>query len=214
MAKKSARRPGPVASAAGRPPRARNELRIIGGKWRGRRIRFAPVPDLRPSPDRVRETLFNWLRDAVPGSRCLDLFAGSGALGIEALSRGAVHVTFVERDPEAVRHLRDSLTTLGAGAQGAVQRDDALRFLQGPAASYHVVFLDPPFASDLIAEACALLEARGWLAPDATIYIERPAREPLPALPGGWQVVRSKRAGEVGYHLARRETGVARRDAP
>ncbi len=212
MAKKSGRATPATGRRGASAPRTRNELRIIGGSWRGRRIRFAPLPDLRPSPDRVRETLFNWLREAIAGSRCLDLFAGSGALGLEALSRGAASATFVERDPQAVRALESNLGLLQAsGAQ--VHRDDALRYLRGPASPCDVVFLDPPFASEILAEVCGLLETRGWLSPSAFIYMERPAREPLPDLPGAWNLVRSKRAGEVGYHLARRGAA-AERDPP
>ncbi len=212
MAKKSSRPARPAGRRGATAPRTRNELRIIGGSWRGRRIRFAPVPELRPSPDRVRETLFNWLREAIPGSRCLDLFAGSGALGLEALSRGAAEAIFVERDPQAVRVLESNLGLLQAsGAQ--VHRDDALRYLRGPASPCDVVFLDPPFVSDFLPEVCGLLESRGWLAPAALIYMERPAREPVADLPAAWSLLRSKRAGEVGYHLARRDAG-AGRDPP
>ena len=212
--KRTARRAGAPSAAGNRLRRPRNELRIIGGKWRGRRIRFAPVEGLRPSPDRVRETLFNWLREAVPGSRCLDLFAGSGALGLEALSRGANRAVFIERDPQAVRELQANLEMLDAAAAD-VRREDALRFLHGPASSFDVVFLDPPFASNYLAEVCRLLDARGWLAPGAHIYIERPAREALDDLPKGWTVLRSKRAGEVGYHLAQRDTAASvQRESP
>jgi 16S rRNA (guanine966-N2)-methyltransferase len=202
MAKKFASRAERQRGARARPARARNELRIIGGAWRGRRIRFAPTEGLRPSPDRVRETLFNWLRTEVIGSRCLDLFAGSGALGIEALSRGAAATVFVDRDPTAVRTLAANLALLGA-TTGEVLRADALQFLRGPVRSFDIVFLDPPFASGGIPEVCALLAADGWLAPGAHIYIEQSAREPLDGLPAGWTLVRSRRAGEVGYHLAR-----------
>jgi 16S rRNA (guanine966-N2)-methyltransferase len=203
MAKKFARRAARQRGTRARPARARNELRIIGGAWRGRRIRFAPIEGLRPSPDRVRETLFNWLRDEVVGSRCLDLFAGSGALGVEALSRGASETVFVEREPTAVRELEANLALLGATA-GKVVQADALQFLRGPPRSFDIVFLDPPFASGRVPEVCALLASGGWLAPGALIYIEQSAREALDGLPAGWTLVRSKRAGEVGYHLVRR----------
>lgn len=202
MDKKFAPRPRPQRAVGMSTGRARNELRIIGGAWRGRRIRFAPVAALRPSPDRVRETLFNWLREEVPGSRCLDLFAGSGALGIEALSRGAAHTLFVDCDSAVVRELRANLTLLGA-QNAELLREDALRFLQGTPRKFDIVFLDPPFASGCLPEVCRLLDGRGWLAPGAYIYLEQSAREPLDGLPEGWALLRSKRAGEVGYHLAR-----------
>lgn len=202
MARKFAYGAGSSRGASARPARARNELRIIGGAWRGRRFRFAPLEGLRPSPDRVRETLFNWLRDQIVGSRCLDLFAGSGALGIEALSRGAAQVVFVDRESAAVRELKANLALLGA-TNGEAMRADALQFLRGAPRTFDIVFLDPPFASRCLPEVCALLEAGGWLTPGAHIYIEQPAREPLDGLPAGWTLVRSKRAGEVGYHLAR-----------
>jgi len=176
-------------------------LRIIGGAWRGRKFRFPPGDALRPTPDRVRETLFNWLMGRVQGARVLDLFAGSGALGIEALSRGAAHVTFVESDPLVVRSLESVLATLGA-RHAEVQCTDALRFLARPARPIDLVFLDPPFDSDLATRAAAALEAGGWLADGALVYLELPARAALPALPATWRLIKSGRAGDVGYHLA------------
>ncbi|HEX7114386.1 MAG TPA: 16S rRNA (guanine(966)-N(2))-methyltransferase RsmD [Steroidobacter sp.] len=178
-----------------------NRLRIIGGRWRGRRISFPPVPAIRPSPDRVRETLFNWLQPCMPGSRCLDLFAGSGALGFEALSRGAQQVTFVEREPAIGRHLKQTLGQLGA-TNAEVVIEDARRFLERRPQLFDIVFLDPPFDSDLLDEVLSQL-ARGWLAPNAHVYIECPAERGLPELPPGWLVHRSKQAGQVGYHLVR-----------
>jgi 16S rRNA (guanine966-N2)-methyltransferase len=181
-----------------------NRLRIIGGRWRGRKIAFPPLAAIRPSPDRVRETLFNWLQAHVAGARCLDLFAGSGALGIEALSRGAAHVTFVDLAPQVGRHLTQTLQQLGCDTasfdMARVVVADALRFLKGTPQPFDIVFLDPPFASDLLAQVCAEL-ARGWLAPTGYVYVESPAAAGLPALPPGWNVHRTKRAGQVGYHL-------------
>jgi 16S rRNA (guanine966-N2)-methyltransferase len=185
--------------AARRAGRAR-VLRIIGGTWRGRKLRFPAGADIRPTPDRVRETLFNWLGAAVRGARCLDLFAGSGALGLEALSRGAAQVTFVERDAAAVQALRLLLREWQAG-DARVVHADALRYLAGEARPFDLVFLDPPFASPLLGGAAALLESRGWLKAGARIYVECPARAGLPRLPETWQPLRAKRAGEVGYHL-------------
>ena len=191
-----------------RAARAR-ELRIIGGAWRGRRFRFPASVDIRPTPDRVRETLFNWLASRVSGARCLDLFAGSGALGLEALSRGAAEVVFVERDGSAARDLGGRLAEWGASGARVEQRD-ALQFLRGTPQPFDIVFLDPPFAAarngpaDLLQCTADLLESRQWLAHGALIYIECAAREGLPALPGPWTLVKGKRAGEVGYHLAAR----------
>lgn len=189
-----------TASPAGRLP---NRLRVIGGRWRGTRITFPPVDAIRPSPDRVRETLFNWLQHDIAGARCLDLFAGSGALGIEALSRGAAHVTFVDREPSIGRHLTQALARLGA-ANATVVVDDALRFLRRapPDGPFDIVFLDPPYASGLLPATCEQLDQR-WLAPGAYVYLESPADQPLPPLPPGWSVHRTKRAGQVGYHLLR-----------
>lgn len=189
-----------VRAPARRGSRAR-VLRIIGGTWRGRRLRFPAAADIRPTPDRVRETLFNWLGARTAGARCLDLFAGSGALGLEALSRGAAHVAFIERDPAAARELRARLKEWQA--QGArVERRDALEFLRGAPEPFDIVFLDPPFASDLLGEAARLL-AGGWLRPGALVYVECAARAGLPPLPEGFEVLKAKRAGEVGYHLFR-----------
>lgn len=171
-------------------------------------MRFPAQAEIRPTPDRVRETLFNWLAPRVPGSHCLDLFAGSGALGLEALSRGAAHVTFIERDAVAVRELRARLTEWRAtGAH--VEQADALRFLgsgaQPPGRAFDLVFLDPPFtAGGLLADSCRLLEERHWLGAQALIYVEAAARDGLPPLPAGWSVTRAKQAGAVGYHLITR----------
>jgi 16S rRNA (guanine966-N2)-methyltransferase len=180
-----------------------NTLRIIGGEWRGRRIRFPGKGGIRPTPDRVRETLFNWLMAKAPGSRCLDLFAGSGALGLEALSRGAAHATFVERERENAAALAETAARLAPGRASVIEAD-ALAWLAGPPTAFDVVFLDPPFAAGVLDESMRLLESRGWLAKDAYVYIEMPAREGPPRLPAAWRMHRTGRAGAVGYHLARR----------
>jgi 16S rRNA (guanine966-N2)-methyltransferase len=180
---------------------APNRLRIVGGRWRGMRIDFPALDAIRPSPDRVRETLFNWLQTRVLGTRCLDLFAGSGALGIEALSRGAAEVTFVDREPQIGRHLTQTLQRLGATG-ATVQAEDAARFLARLPQPFDLVFLDPPFASNLLQQAFTKLP-QGWLADDALVYVECPSDTPLPPLPRGWSVHRSKQAGQVGYHLLR-----------
>jgi 16S rRNA (guanine966-N2)-methyltransferase len=184
-----------------------NTLRIIGGEWRGRRIRLPGRGGIRPTPDRVRETLFNWLMAKVPGSRCLDLFAGSGALGLEALSRGAAHATFVESDRGSAASLRETAALLAPGRATVVQAE-AIAWLATAPRLFDVAFLDPPFADSLLAQAMRLLDSRGWLADDAFVYLESPARAGSPALPPGWILHRSSRAGAVGYHLARRSAEV------
>jgi 16S rRNA (guanine966-N2)-methyltransferase len=181
-----------------------DSLRIIGGEWRGRRIRFPGTGGIRPTPDRVRETLFNWLTAVVPGSRCLDLFAGSGALGLEALSRGARAATFVEQNRENAARLRETLELLAPG-RGTVVQAEAVAWLKGPPTAHDIAFLDPPFGDDLLMAALRGLDAGGWLLPDAFVYLEQPARHGEPALPEGWILHRTGRAGAVGYHLARRE---------
>lgn len=179
---------------------ADNQLRIIGGRWRGRRVAFPDAQGLRPTPDRVRETLFNWLAPRIAGARCLDLFAGSGALGFEALSRGAAEVVFVERQRAVARVLQANLARLGAVADGRVVAGDALAYLAGPARAFDVVFLDPPFGLGLLTPTCAQLDARGWFAADARVYVE--SELPAPELPPAWTLLRDKRAGQVCYRLA------------
>lgn len=186
----------------------RNELRIIGGRWRGRRLHFPPVEGIRPTPDRVRETLFNWLQHDISGTRCLDLFAGSGALGFEALSRGASHVVFVERERAVVKYLRETLETLGA-TNATVQLQDAQRFLTESATPFDIVFLDPPFSENPLPKICAELESRGWLAASALIYIESPSESGTPSFPANWTLLKNQRAGAVSYHLIRRSQTTA-----
>ena len=196
----SAGKSGTRSTAPARRASQARVLRIIGGSWRGRKLRFPAAALIRPTPDRVRETLFNWLGTAPLGARCLDLFAGSGALGLEALSRGAAHVTFVEMNDAAARALRARLVEWQA-TDARVERGDALRYLAGAAQPYDIVFLDPPFASRLLARAAALLEERHWLADGARIYVECAARQGMPPVPGSWRPLKAKQAGEVGYHL-------------
>lgn len=212
-----------------RPSDRQRELRIIAGQWRGRRWRFPEGPDIRPTPDRVRETLFNWLAPYIRGARVLDLFAGSGALGLEALSRGAAHATCVDADAKAVAALRERCTEWSAASREAgapvggaeFHRADALAFLATPArrsapggsssdvdaaVPFDIVFLDPPFGANLWGEAAARLESGGWLAPEAFVYVEAPAGALPPGLPAAWHPWRDGKAGEVGYHLLRRGT--------
>jgi 16S rRNA (guanine966-N2)-methyltransferase len=179
-------------------------LRIIGGEWRARKIHFPPVASIRPTPDRVRETVFNWLQSDIAGSRCLDLFAGSGALGLEALSRGASRVVFVDVDPDVTRHIARTLEVLKC-ERGEVVSSDAARYLGGPPEPFDIVFLDPPYATRALAETCHRIDAGDWLRRGGLAYLEDVAAAGPPDTPPGWTLLRSKRAGEVGYHLARRE---------
>jgi 16S rRNA (guanine966-N2)-methyltransferase len=185
--------------------RASNELRIIAGRWRGRRIRFPNLDGLRPTGDRVRETLFNWLQPYLPGARCLDLFAGSGALGLEALSRGAQSVLMVDHSRIATQAIQDSLIQLEVASGSApVVNADALQFLQGPAERFDIGFLDPPFRSAIINTCCSQLEEGGWLAASAFDYVEQDRSKPLPNLPPGWELYRNGRTAQVAFCLARR----------
>ncbi len=178
----------------------RNSVRIIGGTWRSRVIRFPDASGLRPSPDRVRETLFNWLGQDLTGLACLDLFAGSGALGFEAASRGASSVVMLETAPEAAAALRANASLLDAKSW-RLAAGDALEFLRSHRAGlFDVVFVDPPFASGLIERVLPLLP--GLLAPGARVYVE--SGEDL-AVSEGWQVLRQGRAGVVRYHLLQKE---------
>lgn len=179
------------------------ELRIIAGRWRHRRLTFPAVQGLRPTPDRVRETLFNWLRPRIEGARCLDLFAGSGALGIEALSRGAAWVVMLEGHPRVAAHLRGQLQALGVTeAEAQLIDGDALAYLRGPAQSFDIVFVDPPFHGDLLDATCRLLDRGPWLALDARVYLEMAWTPALPTLPPRWRLLHHRRAGDVGYALA------------
>lgn len=184
--------------------RPRNTLRIIGGNWRRRRVCFPNVPGLRPTSDRIRETVFNWLQPYLPGARCLDLFAGSGAMGLEALSRGAGSALFVERNPAAAASIRTALKQLGA-VGGEVLQADALRLLEQPGGSYDIVFIDPPFGTDIISTCCELLEQHQWLKPGALIYLEQERGKPIPTTPDNWSLHRQAKAGQAAYYLMRRQ---------
>ena len=172
-----------------------NEVRIVGGEWRSRRIRFAPRADLRPTPDRVRETLFNWLGQDLTGLACLDLFAGSGALGFEAASRGAKRVVMVERDRAACDALQQNREALGASAVEVVRRD-ALEFVRADRGCYDVIFLDPPFSASYGELVAPLLPPR--LNPKGCVYYESGSHHVWPA---GWTVLRESRAGQVVFQL-------------
>lgn len=180
-----------------------NKLRIIGGDWRSRCITFADVPGLRPTPARVRETLFNWLRNDITGSRCLDLYAGSGALGFEAASRGAKSVIQVENNALACRALKENAIKLAA-CQIMIVHMDAFRYLASDAEPFEVVFIDPPFAKALAVQTCQWLEDKCWLSKHAKMYVEAESTLKLESMPPNWRQLKSKTAGEVGYHLFER----------
>jgi 16S rRNA (guanine966-N2)-methyltransferase len=181
-------------------------LRIVAGKWRSRLVPIAEQEGLRPTPARVRETLFNWLSTEIHGSHCLDLFAGTGALAFEALSRGAVAATMIEKSAKVADLLESSSQILGA-ENARIKNTDALSFLRRPADKrYDIVFLDPPFADDLVEECCQLLHSNGWLTDRAAIYIEQDTSQPFPALPAGWHVAGNRQAGHVRFALLRTNT--------
>jgi 16S rRNA (guanine966-N2)-methyltransferase len=178
-------------------------VRIVAGKWRGRFLPVDDAPGLRPSSERVRETLFNWLAADLEGAHCLDLFAGTGVLGLEALSRGAASATFVERSPKVAATLRRSIATLGAG-DTVLHMGDAFAWLGRAAPQrYDLVFLDPPYSLESLTDLCRLLHEKQWLAAGAGIYMEQDLHDRRPVLPDGFTVVREKTAGSVRYSLAR-----------
>ena len=174
-------------------PRA-NQVRIIGGRWRGRRLAFPDRPGLRPTPDRVRETLFNWLGQQLDGLTCLDLLAGSGALGFEAASRGAEKVVMIERDRQAITRLRTHLEALAAPNIRIIEAE-ALAWLQANTTPFDVIFLDPPFHSDLLPRALQL--AKQHLQPTGKLYAEFETPPDLSA----WHILREGRAGETRQAL-------------
>lgn len=177
-------------------------VRIIGGQWRRRWLPVPASPGLRPTADRVRETLFNWLMPHLQGARCLDLFAGTGVLGLEALSRGASHVTFVEQDARVFAQLAQNVALLQAGDHARLVHAGAMEFLKArPAEAFDIVFLDPPFATDLIARVIPVL-ASGWLAAEALLYLESPRGGPGIALPEGWRMMREGETRQVCFGLA------------
>lgn len=185
----------------------KGQIRIIGGAWRGRKIKVPNVIDLRPTPDRVRETLFNWLAAVIPGACCLDAFAGSGALGFEALSRGAKHVVMVDASSEVVALLKEELAIFKAN-HADIYRAMIPEELKKPENKFDIVFLDPPYNQDLLFPCCFYLENNGFLADQAYIYIETGKPLDENSLPANWQVIKSKKAGQVMYHLVQRSRGL------
>lgn len=188
-----------MATAAGK-------IRIIGGQWKSRILRFKAIDGLRPSPDMVRETLFNWLRNDIEGAQCLDLFAGSGALGFESASRGAANVTMVERHPIAARQLKENIQQLEAASLVSVLPMPAEKFLEQSDLRYDILFIDPPFDTDLLARACHLIQRNGILADGGLAYLEtRAGPAPLP-IPDTWHIIRQKRRGGVQSTLIQNNT--------
>ena len=176
-------------------------LRIVAGKWRSRLLQIADVPGLRPTSERIRETLFNWLAPTIEGARCLDLFAGTGALGLEALSRGAGEAVLVEQSRAAIATLQNNVQTLDAPAVTVIHGDAFEYLRRQDTGLFDIVFLDPPFAAENLADLCRLLAGSSLLAPAARVYIEEDRAAPDLELPAAWQVMKTRNAGNVRYSL-------------
>ena len=186
---------------------SKQEIRIIGGRFRSRKLRFPDAEGLRPTPDRVRETLFNWLREGIEGARCLDLYAGSGALGFEAVSRSARRVVMVDAQKTGAQSLKDHCGTLDT-PEVVVVTANARDFLKGAAEVFDVVFLDPPFRKGWLPSAGALLEKGGWLSLNAWIYVEAEREFDFSSLPPAWRCLRQGMAGDVAYRLYQRQSAL------
>ena len=183
------------------------QVRIISGQWRSRKIPVLSETDLRPTPNRVRETLFNWLRPYIVGARCLDLFAGSGALSFEALSQGASQVVCIEQSKLLIEQLQSTAETLNANRLKIIHAN-ALEWIQAPPTRidpsfklFNIVFLDPPYAANLL-NLCFKFLQNGWLSANALIYFEHAKPVSLKEIPNTWQIVREKKAGQIYYYLA------------
>ncbi|MEA1063055.1 16S rRNA (guanine(966)-N(2))-methyltransferase [Erwinia sp. HR93] len=182
------------------------QIRIIAGQWRGRKLPVPDSPGLRPTTDRIRETLFNWLAPYIVDARCLDCFAGSGALAIEALSRYAASATLLEKDRAVAHQLQKNIATLQA-RQGTVMHTDTLSFLAQPGTPFDIVFIDPPFRQGLLDNTLELLASNGWLAQNACVYVESEAEGAAPTVPPDWHLHREKIAGQVAWRLYIRDGG-------
>jgi len=179
-------------------------LRIIGGKYRGRKVSFADVASIRPTPNRIRETLFDWLAPHLPGARCFEPFAGSGILSMEALSRGAARVLIIDQSKQVIEHIRAQMVNLVADESDySLHQGDALEWMRGEDTKilFDIVFLDPPFAEKLLDSTCHLLQEQHLMAEGALIYIESETAISEESLPMGWVVHRKKKAGSVHYCL-------------
>lgn len=196
------RRPGPATSRT-RGQGGSGELRIIGGDWRSRLLRFPDAGGVRPSPARIRETLFNWLNFHVAGSHCLDLFAGSGALGLEALSRGAAKATLVDHTPVLAQSLRDNLRLLKSDKGEVICRDVEAYLGDRQQPPFDIIFMDPPFRQGWLGRLFPLLESGHWARPGGWVYVESESELTTPPVPKTWQLHRQKTAGQVSYSLYR-----------
>ena len=189
------------------PTRSRGQqwhVRIIAGRWRGRRLLVPDVPELRPTGDRIRETLFNWLSPVISQARCLDLFAGSGVLGFECLSRGARDVVLVERSGKAYENLEILAAQFDKPLAKTVCADAMHWLNQSGIPAFDIIFLDPPFDFSMLNDVCGRLEQTGKVCPGGYIYIEQDQEKPTPVLPSSWTIIQEKKSGRVRYYLARR----------
>ena len=191
---------GRAAAVSGAP----GEVRVISGKWRGRKLAVLNAEGLRPTTDRVKETLFNWLMHDIDGATVLDCFAGSGSLAIEALSRHAKSATLIERDPALARHLQQNLQKLNCTDAQVVNQDCLTVVTQSAPQTHSVVFIDPPFRKDLALPCCQALEQHNWLTADALIYLETEKELPVQQIPANWRLLKEKIAGQLAYRLYQR----------
>ncbi len=195
-----ARKSNKAQAAKNGVDKLRQSTRIIGGEWRGRKLEFPAVEGLRPTGARVRETLFNWLQYQIPGSLCLDLFAGSGSLGIEAASRGAKQVVLVEQHPDAVKFLKQNINHLQS-ENISVEQMSAQDFLRSAKTPFDIVFLDPPFTDKILTEVCLLLENGGLVKKNTMIYIEQNKSSIFSEVPKNWSLFKEKIVANVSSHL-------------
>ncbi|MCK5719892.1 MAG: 16S rRNA (guanine(966)-N(2))-methyltransferase RsmD [Thiomargarita sp.] len=179
----------------------KGKIRIIGGKWRGRKLQVSDELELRPTPNRVRETLFNWLAMYLPNSCCLDLFAGSGILGIEAVSRSANSAILVEQKSSVVKNLKQQIAKLNTEQLEIIQADALNYLITKNTTTFDIVFLDPPFTKNLLETTCKLLEQHKWLNSPAYIYLETATYLNKPVLPSHWKIIRQQTAGQVSFFL-------------
>ncbi len=199
----SKRTPANRGAGSARKDTGTGELRIIGGDWRSRKLRFPDAGGVRPTPARTRETLFNWLTFHLAGSDCLDLFAGSGALGLEALSRGAGRATLVDHTPVLAKALRDNLRLLKSEHGDVVCSDVESYLRQRTRPPFDIVFMDPPFRQGWLEKLFPLLDGQTWIKPGGWVYVEHESELPTPAVPDSWRLHRQKSAGQVTYSLFR-----------